>query len=97
MSIKNPDLKNIYWEVGQLKGRIDQMDKNIGANFVSLDRRVIDMHNSVKLNLKNHEDRLILQEKETSHMSGKTAGIAFIVSLLISIIGVAVVIFKVVK
>jgi len=84
-------------QVGQLNGKVDQMDKNITVNFASLDRRVVDMHNSVKVSLKNHENRLNTQENETSQMKGKAAGIAFVVSLLVTVAGLVIAAFKLLK
>lgn len=71
---------------GELKGKVDQMDKNLTTNFEGLERRVVEMHNSVKVVIKDHDDRINVVEEDCAQMKGKSAGIAFVVSLIISIL-----------
>jgi len=73
-------------QVGELNGKVDQMDKNITKNFTSLEERVIDMHNSVKRSIKNLDDKVNKNKDRISHMKGKVAGIALAISLGISLI-----------
>ena len=81
-------------QVGELNGKVDQIDKNITLRFTSLENQIVNIHNSLKNTLKNHEDRLNAQENEFSQMKGKVAGIALAVSLVISIITTLLGIFK---
>lgn len=81
-------------EVGKLNGKVDQMDKNISKNFSSLEKQMIDVNNSVKANIKNHNNRINKNENNIAQIKGKTAGIAIAVSLIISIVGVIIAFFS---
>ena len=76
----------ITGELGELKGKVDQMDKNLTANFTSLEKRVVDMHNSVKTVISEHEGRINAVEENCAQSKGRTAGIAIAVSLIVSIL-----------
>lgn len=79
---------------GNLRGKVDQMDKHLSDNIRGLDRRTVAMHDSTKKVLENHDERLIGQEEETARIQGKTAGIAIVISLIISIIGILIALRK---
>lgn len=73
-------------QVGQLNGKVEQMDKNISKNFTSLELRVVGMHNSIKGKIKQIDERVNKNEDKISHMKGTVAGIALAISLGISLI-----------
>lgn len=73
-------------QVGKLNGTVDQMDKNISKNFSALEKRVVDMHNSVKSNVKSINNKVNTNRDSISQMKGKTAGIALAVSLIVSLL-----------
>jgi len=75
---------------GLLKGKVDQMEKNQTDNGKNLGSRMVDMHNSVKKVIENHDSRINTLEDESAKMKGKAVGIALTVSIIISLIGVLI-------
>lgn len=103
-----PDAKEIIRltsEVSHLKGKVEEMDKNITEHFkevqinisqlcLKLEKRITDVDCSVRNSIKGHEVRLNACEEKTAEMKGRAAGIAFVVSLIISVIGILIAFYE---
>ena len=101
----NKEIIRLTGELGLLKGKVDQMDKNISEHFLGLeknidgfydkvDKRITEVDSSIKKVTENHENRLNNCENEIYETKGKAAGIAFAISLIISIIGLLIAFYK---
>ena len=76
-------------QVGELNGKVKQMDKHITGNLSSLEKRVVLMHNSVKTSVKGLENRMNKNEDNIAQMKGKAAGIALAISIIVSVVAAA--------
>lgn len=98
MATKNDTTRNqvlkLTGDVGEIKGKVDTMDKNITRNFSSLEKRVLNMHRSVKEVIKNHDDRINKNEESVATIKGKAAGIAIVISFIVSALGLAIAFVK---
>ena len=79
----NQLLMEISEDIGELKGLVNGLDQRLS----SLDNRVQGVIN-------HHETRLNAITKETASMKGRSAGIAFAISAIISAIGLVIVLIK---
>ena len=85
---------DVIKEVGQLRGKVDQMDKSISEKFCSLDKRMTDIHSSVNKIIGNHEGRLNKVEEDCATAKGKSIGISLVVSLAVSILTIISILVK---
>ncbi len=87
--MNNHDSKQILKlteQVGELNGKVSQIDKNMCKNFSSLEKRVVEMHNSVKGSVKSLDKRVNKNEDDIAQGKGKSAGIALVVSFIVSVV-----------
>lgn len=87
MSDENPNLKDLHYKVGELSGKIDQMDKNIDIRFCSLEK-------DIKSVVKNHEDRINKMEEDCAVLKTKAGIIGGVAGFIVSVIAVIVAFFR---
>jgi len=80
--------------LGELKGKVDEMNQNIKTNFTSLESRMIGMHSSIKTVIRDQSNRINRVEEDCAQMKGRSAGIAFAVSVIVSILGLIIAFWK---
>jgi len=78
----NTKFLDIIQKIGELEGKVDQMDIQIRSRFASLEKRTVEMHDSIKKALERQTERIDDLEKTTADIRGKASGIAFIVSTI---------------
>ena len=83
MANKNTKFFDIVQQIGELKGKVDQMSIEIGSRFDSLEKRMMDMHNSIKETQKTQEKQIDDLQRNAALMQGKAAGIAIAASTII--------------
>jgi len=82
MANKSSKFLDVLEQIGELKGKVDQMDIQIRARFDSLEKRMVGMSDSVNETLRNQTERIDSLEKVTANVKGKTSAISFIISTL---------------
>ena len=80
---ENQQLKNLYFQVGELSGRVNQMDKNIDVHFTGIEKRLDTV-------IENHESRINEVEEDCAQMKGKSAAIGGIAGFTVAIIGIII-------
>jgi len=80
---ENQQLKNLYFKVGELSGRVNQMDKNIDVRFTGIEKRLDTV-------IENHESRINKVEEDCAQMKGKSAAIGGIAGFIVAIIGIII-------
>ena len=84
---ENQQLKNLHFKVGELSGRVNQLDKNIDIRFAGIEERL-------DIIIQNHNGRLNKIEEDCAQMKGKVAGIGMLGGLIGAVIGFLASFFK---